>query len=627
MTDVKARLLDGIPSASGSLLAGTVKQYQQHASFSTTASTAHTQVGTVQVAQVHCGMVHNEGGWPREISADDENKAAKFRQKCERNIAHISRNKPSQGARFTTPVAALPLHQCLKPLASTLAGCIRTNSSANIFETYYEGETIHKNVLPSAEEIALFSDPNLPAARTVGAIEWHPDGTKFGAAYCNISFQDEAQRSMSMDSYLWDITRPIRPLTALTPPSPLCCLNFNPRQTDLIAAGCYNGLVCVFDTRKGEMPIEASVIESSHRDPVYGVAWTQSKTGHNFVSASTDGRLLWWDYRRLSEPIEEVLLYDRRKPTPRLCGARALAYDSTLPHRYTVGTEQGMVMNVHRRAKRVSAQTKANNPPEKKKASSASGQTRDPRFGAGMSESGGNNGSKRSSKNQHQVFSNAHLSSIVAVDRHPHLPTYFLTAGDWRVQIWAEDLSSPIITTRHHSSPLTASCWSSSRPGVFFVGRTDGRLDIWDLYEQQSDCSYSHRVSDAPLSAVSVQPYGPQRGQLVAVGTENSRVHLLRLSRGLSTQQTAERSAMANMLERETVREKNMQVASKKKRRQGEELAEIERKRAEELDRRQKHEDGMDTVLGDLDQQFLALLKGRESSAPTLKSGTVLHKA
>lgn len=46
-----------------------------------------------------------------------------------------------------------------------------------------------------------------------------------------------------------------------------------------------------WDTRKGGLPVEVSTVEVSHRDPVYGAIWLQSKTGTECFSASTDGQV------------------------------------------------------------------------------------------------------------------------------------------------------------------------------------------------------------------------------------------------------------------------------------------------------------------------------------------------
>ena len=46
--------------------------------------------------------------------------------------------------------------------------------------------------------------------------------------------------------------------------------------------------------RKGSGAIDTSPIEKSHRDPVYDLAWTQSKTGTECATVSTDGQLFFW---------------------------------------------------------------------------------------------------------------------------------------------------------------------------------------------------------------------------------------------------------------------------------------------------------------------------------------------
>lgn len=57
------------------------------------------------------------------------------------------------------------------------------------------------------------------------------------------------------------------------------------QSTDNLVGGSYNGLINFFDLRKpgatiGQaVPLETSVIEKSHHDPVYDVFWISSKTG------------------------------------------------------------------------------------------------------------------------------------------------------------------------------------------------------------------------------------------------------------------------------------------------------------------------------------------------------------
>jgi hypothetical protein len=56
----------------------------------------------------------------------------------------------------------------------------------------------------------------------------------------------------------------------------------------------------IFDTRKGSTAVEQSLIENSHRDPAYKTIWLQSKSGTEFFSGSTDGKV---KKRRISEDI------------------------------------------------------------------------------------------------------------------------------------------------------------------------------------------------------------------------------------------------------------------------------------------------------------------------------------
>ena len=62
-----------------------------------------------------------------------------------------------------------------------------------------------------------------------------------------------------------------------------------------------------------------------------------------------------------------------------------------------------------------------------------------------------------------------------------------------------EDLKTPIMTTKYHSS-YDCGLLVSVRAGVFFVTRMDGVVDIWDYFYRQNELAYSHKVQDANLS-------------------------------------------------------------------------------------------------------------------------------
>jgi hypothetical protein len=206
--------------------------------------------------------------------------------------------------------------------------------------------------------------------------------------------------------------------------------------------------------------------------------------------------------------------------------------------------------------------------------------------------------------------------------------------GDWTARIWNEDLKTPLLSTRYHSSYLNGGTWSPSRPGVFFTIRQDGVLDVWDLFYKhnaptlqvraatctamqgagqqpggtvcvatmllladvlhcaQVSCSphqpsyrgclqtllVAHadcaplltphdtlplplqvQVSDRELTSFTIQ----ESGAMCAAGTSDGAVSVLQLSPGLSEMAQNEKQGINALLERETLREKNLEKALK----------------------------------------------------------------
>lgn len=100
---------------------------------------------------------------------------------------------------------------------------------------------------------------------------------------------------MPRESYIWNLHNPNFPEKTLLGPSPLCSLNFNHKNSDIVVGGAYNGSLSFFDIRQGDSsgvvrPFKTTILEHSHHDPVYDVDWlTVGKTGNECVSTSTDG--------------------------------------------------------------------------------------------------------------------------------------------------------------------------------------------------------------------------------------------------------------------------------------------------------------------------------------------------
>ena len=301
-------------------------------------------------------------------------------------------------------------------------------------------------------------------------------------------------------------------------------------------------------------------MEKSHHDPVSDVFWVSSKTGHQCISVSTDGQMLWWDTRKLEEPIDSLILATDSKGGGMTLGGSSLEYNTEAgPTKFLVGTEQGIVMSLNMRNK------KTNN-------------------GITVFDTG----------------SGKHNGPIPSIQRNPTHTKYFMTVGDWTARVWSEDVKTPIITTRYHNSYLTGGCWSPTRAGVFYVTRSDGIMDVWDISHNQNEVAYSHKVSDAAISSISIEGNIQQGGgKLVAVGDVNGTVSMLEVCDSLANPQQNEKSAVNAMLEREAKREKNLEVRER----------EVKRAKAQEEERKRKEENEVESEANNEESEAMRQLE------------------
>ncbi|KAM5216554.1 dynein axonemal intermediate chain 2 isoform 2-T4 [Hipposideros larvatus] len=460
------------------------------------------------------GVNHVEGGWPKDVNPLELEQTIRFRKKVEKDENYIN---------------------AITQLGSIMEHCIKQNNAIDIYQEYFDDEEAVEVTedAPSAKTINVFRDPQ-EIKRSATHVSWHPDGNrKLAVAYSCLNFQ-RVPEGMSHESYIWDlgekqrgllgiffflfspcfIENPNRPETVLKPSSPLVTLEYNPKDSHVLLGGCYNGQIACWDTRKGSLAAELSTIEFSHRDPVYGTIWLQSKTGTECFSASTDGQVMWWDIRKLSEPTEVVIMdITRKEQLENALGAISLEFEPTLPTKFMVGTEQGIIISCNRKAKTSAEKIVCTFP--------------------------------------------GHHGPVYALQRNPFYPKNFLTVGDWTARIWSEDSrESSIMWTKYHMAYLTDGAWSPVRPAVFFTTKMDGTLDIWDFVFKQSDPALSLKVCDEALFCLRVQ----DNGCLIACGSQRGTTTLLEVSNGLCTPQRNEKNAASSIFERETRREKILEA-------------------------------------------------------------------
>jgi dynein intermediate chain 2 len=473
------------------LVLDNIPQFSEHA------------VNTARVQTKTRPMIHTEGGWPKEIDATEAQDTLKWRKRLEKDPT------------FT---------QAVKQLTKQTIACLEQNNTIDLFEHYFHGEEpehLPENL--TMKTIALFKDPS-DEKRSVTKIGWHPEGpTKIVGSYSNLRFQRMTDE-MPMASFIWDISERNVPLTELRTHSPLVCCQYNHKTSDFLVGGCYTGVLNFYDLRKGPTPVGKSVVEVSHYDPVYDVVWLQSKVGTECASVSSDGRLLFWDVRKMSETTDECVLTDGgAKEDAKTLGGVSLEWmQEAGPTKYLVGTEHGVILSCNKKPKKAVEV-----------------------------------GSWYGSENKGGF--GRHFGPVYACKRNPFHVKFFLTVGDWCAKMWMEELKGPMLQTPYYPSFLSAASWSPTRAGVFFLCRHDGYLDTWDYFYRMNEVSLSQKASDSALTSLSVQ----NSGSLAAVGDADGVITLLQLCDGLVQPGPNEKVVIGAMFDRETKREKSLELIKK----------------------------------------------------------------
>ncbi|KAB0792213.1 hypothetical protein PPYR_14172 [Photinus pyralis] len=454
------------------------------------------ELNTTRAHFVNYGINHSEGGWPKDVNKDDEEQVKRYRRKIEKEDAY----NPS-----------------VMSLSKSMEHFILQNNSMNIYQQYFTDVKPLPMVEQSSVRTVNVYQDCCEEKRPVNRISWSPDGgTKLAVTHCCLDFQKPISL-VTNQSYLWDIENPNTPLLVFTPrTTPMVCVEYHTKDVNTLVSGHLSGRVALWDARRGNVPVNRSVTEVSHREPARSVLWINSKSGLEFFSTSTDGQVKWWDTRKLNQPLETLILSSPGQVIEKAMSACSLEYEPSIPTRFMVGTEKGVIISCNRKGK--------------------------------------SPGEKMATK------FHAHLGPVLAIQRNSGYVKNFLSVGDWTVRIWSEDCKeSSIMWTSYHGAYLSDGCWSPTRVSVYFTTRSDGILDVWDVLQQQKQACLSIKVSDEPLTCLRVH----EQGRLLAVGNTKGTTSLVQVSENLATSSRQDKMLLNAMFEREAKREKILEARNR----------------------------------------------------------------
>lgn len=102
-----------------------------------------------------------------------------------------------------------------------------------------------------------------------------------------------------------------------------------------------------------------------------------------------------------------------------------------------------------------------------------------------------------------------------------------LTVYDFHFCVWKTNVEVPLFTSLVTKGSFhTSGCWSPSRAGALFIGKSNGTIDIWDFMDQSHKWTMQYSVGSVGISSMKFHEYNPN---ILAVGSQEGSLHILEL--------------------------------------------------------------------------------------------------
>jgi len=329
--------------------------------------------------------------------------------------------------------------------------------------------------------------------KQVTALCWNPQYPDlFAVAYGSYDFMRQGSGVVCAFS----LKNTSHPEYLFATESGVMCLDFHPQHASLLAVGCYDGTVMVYDVRnKGNKPIYSSSIKTGkHTDPVWQVFWQEEDLAKelNFYSISSDGRVANWIMSKNElkmEPVMQLRLVNTVKDDPEetslsgLAGGCCFDFNKSAEHLFIVGTEEG---KIHKCSKAYSG--------------------------------------------QYLETYEGHHMAVYALRWNPFHENVFIScSADWTVKLWDHNLKYPVMSFDLGNS-VGDVAWAPYSSTVFAAVTSDGKVHVYDLAENKHEPLCEQKVvKRAKLTHVCFNNKDP----IVMVGDDRGGVNSLKLSPNL----------------------------------------------------------------------------------------------
>eukprot|EP00794_Sanderia_malayensis_P008204 gene8204-9084_t len=537
----------------------------------------------------------------------------------------------------------------LKTVVGRFELALQHNETIDIFTDDYhaladEGSTFGSKSDNHLKEYQSFADLKFSKNKAITHIEWHPTVRGIIAVSCSeqMSFDERIDNSSTVlmnPSFilLWSFADPIHPLLMMEAPDDIMCFQFNSCDPNIIAGGCINGQIVLWDisqyseritnhrsqaqgqsnksrtalphflnlNKQDLSPIirycAVSNIEHSHKMAITDIQWlpdhieigrmgsvTENKSMHcnQIISCAADGQVLFWDTRLpkpgsvsqvqtsvssgISAPFKHLDL--TWKPTLKVQVRQLKGSGDLSAMKFSISERQIIRPDKARQDQKLSSDSNEVFDTKGSALSMGLGKKKDEakvlenvnsKFYVATEEGELVYTDWKLSKDidtgkvvspRPELLFDCHDGPITVLERSPFFKDIILTIGGWTFSIWKEGVTlGPLLTSSSHVLRLTSGRWSPSRPGVIFIGKSDGSVDVWDLLDKTHEAFLTQNVT--PVTIKTIFPYQvSSKQQLLAIGDRMGTLHIFEVPWNLRQPSTNEVSTVEHYFDREVKR-------------------------------------------------------------------------
>ncbi|NWV08011.1 WDR63 protein, partial [Ptilonorhynchus violaceus] len=489
--------------------------------------------------------------------------------------------------------------------------------------------------------------------RTISCVRWHPTIYGIIALSARKQLSNEEQVNLSNKLLLHQSVilflrffDPICPQLMLKAPEDIYCFQFCPSDPNIIAGGCVNGQVVLWDISKHEeklqsaKPVADEIADSpegeataaaaevtepplmqvqqsstepplvppcavsfrsySHKKPVTDIHWLpghfeDNQKGGTFenrdenylqlVTCSPDCSILFWDTpaiehheKSLSEKLNEEKRFNMAPDIPDTHKNLGLSWKPLIKinlREKDTNTEYGptriSLRELHycyKTSGKARYLSTLNAPPKERpytEISTSSSKNLEVLENLSTDFFVGNEdgeivyynwkmktdtSSAKPVSQKHSQKYTLHNETINTLQKSPFFKDIFLSIGGPNFAIWKEGVTNgPILQSSCSAGRYTAGQWSLTRPGVFFIGKDNGNIDIWDLLKKTHEPTHFQNISKSIITFIS--PWSASEQHFLAVSDDLGVLHILEICQTLCHPSSNEHANVLDYFERE----------------------------------------------------------------------------